>query len=123
MKHAPCAERLRRISEAIIAAWRRAHFTQELNCELEMEREASESSVIRSQKVLNSWKVGVPNGPPNQSNTVVAVVYPTWGRYTYFSAERKAAGHIKGLCVRLLVSALIVWMEVFEILILIMFRE
>ena len=123
MKHAPCAESLRRISEAIIAAWRRARFTRELNCELEMEREASESSVIRSQKVLNSWKVGVPNGPPNQSNTVVAVVYPTWGRYTYFSAKTKAAGHTKGLCVRLLASALIVWMEVFEIFILIMFRE
>ena len=37
--------------------------------------------------------------------------------------ESKAAGHTKGLCVRLLVSALIVWMEVFEILILLMFRE
>ena len=69
MKHAPCAERLRRISAAIIAAWRRVSFTRELNCELETGREASESSVIRSQKVLNSWKVGVPNGPPNQSNT------------------------------------------------------
>ena len=34
--------------------------------------------------------------------------------------ESKAAGHTKGLCVRLLASALIVWMKVFEIL---MFRE
>ena len=73
--------------------------------------------------MLNSWKVGVPNGPSNKSNTVVAVVYPTWGRYTYFSAESKAAGHTKGLCVRLLVSALIVWMKGVEILILLMFRE
>ena len=37
--------------------------------------------------------------------------------------ESKAAGHIKGLCVRLLASALNVWMEVVEILILIMFSE
>ena len=37
--------------------------------------------------------------------------------------ESKAAGHTKGLCVRLLASALTVWMEVFEILILLMLRE
>ena len=37
--------------------------------------------------------------------------------------ESKAAGHTQGLCVRLLASALIVWMEGFEILILIMFSE
>ena len=43
--------------------------------------------------------------------------------YIYFSAKSKAARHSKGLCVRLLASALIVWMEFFEILILIMFRE
>ena len=73
--------------------------------------------------MVNSWKVGVPNKPSNQSNTVVAVVYPTWGRYTYFSAESNAAGHTKGFCVRLLASALIVWMKGVEILILLMFRE
>ena len=38
-------------------------------------------------------------------------------------SESKAAGHTQGLCVRLLASALIFWMKVFEILILIMFRE
>ena len=69
MKHASCAECLQRISEAIIAARRHTRFTRECNCELETEREASESSVLRSQKVLNSWKVGVPNGNPNKSNT------------------------------------------------------
>ena len=37
--------------------------------------------------------------------------------------ESKAAGHTQGLCVRLLASALNGWMEVFEILILLMFRE
>ena len=67
MKRAPCAERLRRISDAIIAAGRRARFTREFNFKLETGREASESSAIQNQKVLNSWEVGVPNGPPKSN--------------------------------------------------------